>query len=291
MLVIVVFALGYDEVRSLHGDVAAAALRHGRAVLRLDQAMHMSWAEPMNRWLAAHHAVAQVLSADYFVMHLGMTALVLLLLWWRSEDYRRHRNVLVVASLIGLAVYWLYPVAPPRMLPGFDDTLRALLPAAYHFEAANANLYAALPSLHMAWSIWCGAALWSLSRASWMRAIAVGHPAMTAVTVLATGNHYTFDLVTGALLIALAYPLTDSAARVLSELRERRVAQQQPLRADVAAEIDLRLRLLGRTAHRHHAAEPERVVRHAVTGRQREDGPQAGPGGATAPDRLVSRDL
>ena len=259
-MLIVGFATGYDEIRSLHGDVAAAGLRHGHDVLQLDRAWHLSWAEPMNHWLSAHHTTAQVLSSYYFVMHLGMTALVLLLLWLRSDGYRRRRNVLVVASLVGLAIYWFYPVAPPRMLAGFDDTVRSLLPAAYDLESAKANLYAAVPSLHMAWAIWCGVALWAMSTARWVRAAAVAHPVFTAVTVLATGNHYVFDLLTGAALIVLAYPLTDGITRIWSELRERRVAQQQPLGPDVRAEVDLRLRLLGSSAHRDHATQTERVV-------------------------------
>jgi hypothetical protein len=288
---VVMFATGYDEVRSLHGDVAAAGLRHGREVLQLDRAWHISWAEPLNHWLAHHHVIAQALSSYYFVMHLGMTALVLLVLWLRSDAYRRQRNVLVVASLAGLAVYWAYPVAPPRMLAGFHDTVRDLLPAAYHLEAAKANLYAAVPSLHMAWAIWCGVALWALSTAWWVRTLAIAHPLLTAVTILATGNHYTFDLLTGALLMVLAYPLTDALGRVRSELRERRVTQQQSLGADVGAEVDLRLRLLGHTADRHHPAQPERVVRHPIAGREVQDRPQTGSGHPSAPDRLVSGDL
>src|SRR4051794_7553229 len=291
LLVIVGFAVGYDQVRALHGNVAATALAHARSVLHVDRTLHVSWAEPMNHWLAGHPGLAQLLSSYYFVMHLGMTALVLLLLWLRSDGYRRHRDVLVVASLVGLGVYWLYPVAPPRMLPGFDDTVRSVLPAAFHLEAASANLYAALPSLHMAWALWCGVALWTLSARWSVRVVAVTHPLMTGVTVLATGNHYTLDLATGALVMALAYPLTASAAMLGSELRERRVAKQQPLDADVGAEVDLRLRLLGHSSNRDHAAETERVMRHAVTGRQAEDRAQARAGGSTAADRLVGGDL
>jgi len=291
LFVVVGFAVGYDQVRALHGDVVATALAHGRSVLHVDRALHVSWAEPMNQWVVSHHGEAQLLSSYYFVMHLGMTALVLLLLWVRSDAYRRHRDVLVVASLVGLVVYWLYPVAPPRMLPGFDDTVRSVLPAAFHLEAASANLYAALPSLHMAWALWCGVALWMLSARWWVRIVAVAHPVMTAVTVLATGNHYTLDLLTGALVTAMAYPLAASAAMLGSELRERRVAKQQPLDADVGAEVDLRLRLLGHTSNGDHAAETERVVRHTVTRRQAEDRAQARSGGPTAADRLVSGDL
>ena len=291
VVLVVGFATGYDEVRSLHGDVAAAGLRHSRTVLHLDHAWHVAWAQPLNHWLSGHDTVARVLSSYYFVMHLGMTALVLLLLWLRSDGYRRHRNVLVVAGLVGLAVYWTYPVAPPRMLAGFDDTVRHLLPAAYDLESAKANLYAAVPSLHMAWAIWCGVALWTLSAARWVRIVAVAHPMLTAVTVLATGNHYVFDLVTGVVLMLVAYPLTDGLGRAWSELRQRRVAQQQPLRADVGAEVDLGFGLLSRPPHRHHASQPERVVRHAVTRRQVEDRPQPRSGNATAADGLVSGDL
>src|SRR4051794_29555816 len=244
LVLVVGFAVGYDQVRALHGNVVATALTHGRAVLHIDRALHVSWAEPMNRWLTGHHGLAQLLSSYYFVMHLGMTALVLLLLWLRSDGYRRHRDVLVVASLVGLGVYWLYPVAPPRMLPGFDDTVRSVLPAAFHLEAASANLYAALPSLHMAWALWCGVALWTLSARWSVRVVAVTHPLMTGVTVLATGNHYTLDLATGAAVMVLAYPLTASAASLTSELREWRVAEQQPLDADVGTEVDLRLGLV-----------------------------------------------
>jgi len=269
LFLVVGFAVGYDQVRALH----------------------VSWAEPMNHWLDTHHGVAQLLSSYYFVMHLGITALVLLLLWLSSDDYRRHRDVLVVASLVGLVVYWLFPVAPPRMLPGFDDTVRSVLPAAFHLEAASANLYAALPSLHMAWALWCGVALWTLSTRWWVRFVAVAHAAITAVTVLATGNHYTLDLLTGALVMALAYPLTASAVRLVSELRERRIPKQQPLDAHVGAEVDLRLRLLGHTSNGDHATETERVVRHAVTRRQAQDRAQTRAGSPTAADRLVSGDL
>src|SRR3954452_13267295 len=85
LLLVVGFAVGYDQVRALHGDVAATALAHGRSVLHVDRVMQVSWAEPLNRWLGHHPDIARLLSSYYFVMHLGMTALVLLLLWLHSD--------------------------------------------------------------------------------------------------------------------------------------------------------------------------------------------------------------
>jgi hypothetical protein len=143
----------------LHGNVRAAGLAHGVDVLRLDRAMHVDWATPLNVWLGHHDALGDVLAGYYFVMHLGMTSLTLVVLWLHGRRYRWHRDALLVMSLVGLVVYWLYPVAPPRLLPGFHDTVRQVLPSAYDLETARANLYAAVPSLHLAWALWVGAAL------------------------------------------------------------------------------------------------------------------------------------
>lgn len=288
------FAWGYDEVRELHGNIVAAGLHHGLAMLQLDQLLHLEWGSDLNQWLAPHHTLATSLSGYYVVMHLGMTSLVLLLMWWRCRTYRRHRNALLLLSLVGLVVYWLYPVAPPRLLPGFHDTVRQHIPAAYTVEAAKANLYAAMPSLHMAWAMWCGVALWALSGRWWVRAVAVVHPALTVLTVLATGNHYAIDLLAGAALVPVGYAVlwvAEWLRRTASELHQRRVAQQQPLAADLGTEVDLGLRGVRLATHRHHPAEAERVVGDAVAGRQRRDGPQPRPGNATATHRLVRGDL
>lgn len=287
MLLAVGFAWGYDEVRALHGNVRAAAVAHGFQVLRLDRAMHLDWATPLNTWLTHHDTLADVLSGYYVVMHLGMTSLTLLVLWVHGRRYRWHRDALLLMSLIALVIYWLYPVAPPRLLPGFDDTVRHVFPTAYQLEKARANVYGAVPSLHLAWAVWVGVALWSISRRVWVRVIAVAHPTMTTVTVLATGNHYVADLTSGIIVAAIAYPLlrlgVPAAERCLprrlvkvgaerrSHLDERRIAQQQSLAADVAPEVDLGLGALGLPAYGDDPAEPEGVMGDSIAGGELQD--------------------
>lgn len=288
VLVVAGFAWAYDEVRTLHGDVAAAGLRHGEEMLRLDRALHLFFAAPFNHWLSHHATVAAAFAGYYLVMHLGATSLVLLVLWVHGDRYRHHRDALLITSLLALAVYWVYPVAPPRLLPGFVDVVQAHFPVAYQLESSKGNLYAAMPSLHMAWALWSAVAVWSVSRRLSVRTAAVVHPAVTAATVLATANHYTVDLITGGAVTVLAY---GGLAVAQSQLDQRRVAKQQPLAADVAAEVDLRLGRLGEAAHRHHPAEPERVVRHPVAGRQRRNRPQPRPRDPAATDRAVGHDL
>jgi hypothetical protein len=212
VILVVGFAWGYDAIRSLHGDVVAAGIRHGHAVLRADRALHLDWSGSLNRWLSHHDALADVLAGYYVAMHLGLTALTLLLLWRNGQTYRHHRDALLLASVVGLAVYWAYPVAPPRLLGGsVHDTVAQVLPFAYTVETKRANLYAAIPSLHVAWALWVTVAAWAMTRRRWLRALAVAHPVLTTVTVLATGNHYALDVVSGVVLIAVSYPLLSAA--------------------------------------------------------------------------------
>ena len=273
VLLAVGFAWGYDEVRALHGDVRRAGIAHGLDVLHLDRVLHVDWATPFNAWLVHHRTFGDVLAGYYFVMHLGMTALTLVVLWVHGRSYRWHRDALVVMSILGLAVYWLYPVAPPRLLPGFHDTVKAVLPAAYRLETSRANLYAAVPSLHLAWAVWVGVALWSVSRRPWVRAAGVAHPVITTVTVLATGNHYVVDVASGVALAAMAYPLLSLGFRVADrlDLDQWRVAEQQTFAADVAPEVNLGFRAVRLPTDGHHASEAERVVRDAIAGSELRD--------------------
>lgn len=216
VLIIVGFAVAYDEVRALHGNVVAAAVRHGRDVLSVDKTLHLNWSEPMNHWLVHHEWVGNALSGYYVIMHLGMTALMLLILWVNGSRYRYQRNVLLLLSLIGLGVYWVYPTAPPRLIgEGFHDTVASTLPFAYTVETASANLYAAMPSLHMAWALWVTAAIWAITTRWWLRVLGVLHAIVTAATVLATGNHYTADLLAGGALTCVGYLTYELVTRLL----------------------------------------------------------------------------
>jgi hypothetical protein len=198
---VVLFAWGYDELRSLHGNVRVAALHHGRQVLHIDRWLGFGAIERLSRWVDHHDAVADVLSVYYVVMHLGGAALMLVILWCDGRYYRWYRDALIAINVVGFAIFWLYPTAPPRLLGlGYGDAVRHSLPFAYHAEAAAANLYAAVPSLHAAWALWVSVALWTISRRTWVRALAVAHTAITTLTVVATGNHFVFDVVTGFLL-------------------------------------------------------------------------------------------
>jgi hypothetical protein len=212
-LVVVWLCWLYDAITNVAPLRLQLAVSHGEGLLALD------------RWLAPHHALALALSDYYDNAHFIVTLGLLGWLWWRRADiYRPLRNTLVLVNVIGFAVFWLYPVAPPRMLAqdGFSDVVAAThAVGSWHTGplASAANQLAAMPSLHIAWAAWCTLALWRMSRRRWLRAVALLYPCLTAFAVLATGNHYLLDVVAGLATLAGALLIQAASARALRLVR------------------------------------------------------------------------
>jgi hypothetical protein len=207
-LVIVWLCWVYDAITNLAPLRLHLAVGNAQDVLNVEQWLHLDPELSLDRWLAGHHTLGLLLSDYYDNAHFVVTLGLLGWLWWRRADlYRPLRNSLVVVNLLGFAVFWLYPVAPPRMLKGFTDVVASTHAfGGWHTGAlaSHANQVAAMPSLHMAWAVWCTIALWQLSRRRWVRMLAVAYPCVTALAVIATGNHFVLDLVAGLAVMAMA---------------------------------------------------------------------------------------
>src|SRR6266705_1894329 len=77
---------------------------------------------------------------------------------------------------------------------------------------SQVNLYAAMPSLHVAWAAWCAAALVAATRGR-RRHLAWLYPAATTVVVLATANHFLADAAAGLAVTALGLLAARAATR------------------------------------------------------------------------------
>ena len=240
LLVIVWLVWLYDSITNLAPLREKLALAHGRDILSFEQSLHIAPELALNRWLVAHEALATILSYYYDNAHFIVTLGLLAWLWWKRTDiYRPLRNSLVAINLIGLVVFWLYPVAPPRLLlsNGFTDVVASSHTiGSWHTGslATDANQFAAMPSLHIAWAVWCTFVLWCLSPRAWVRVLAVLYPCVTAFAVLATGNHYLLDLIGGLGAFALAVALVRlvSVPHVTKLLLSRRTGRLGPASED-----------------------------------------------------------
>jgi len=209
-LVVIWLCWVYDAVSNLASLRLHAALAHALGVLRLERTLHLDPELTLNRWLTAHHTLGLAVSDYYDNAHFIVTLGLLGWLWYKRPDiYRPLRNALVAINVLGLLVFWLYPVAPPRMLlgAGFSDVVASTHAfGSWHTGAlaSAANQLAAMPSLHMAWAVWCALVLWRLSARTWVRALAIIYPCLTALAVLSTGNHFLADVLAGVATAAVA---------------------------------------------------------------------------------------
>jgi membrane-associated phospholipid phosphatase len=212
----------YDAINNLAPLRLSTALGNGRGILHVEQALRIDPELSLDRWLASHHTLATILANYYDNAHFVVTLGLLGYLWWaRADLYRPLRNSLVLVNVIGFVVFWRFPVAPPRMLDGFTDVVASTHAfGSWHTGplASQANQLAAMPSLHMAWAAWCGLALWRISARRWVRGPALLYPCLTALAVLATGNHFVFDIAGGLLALALAVWLVGSPDRLAGRL-------------------------------------------------------------------------
>ncbi len=198
----------YDAITNLAPLRLHAALGNAQDVLSLEQSLRIDPERALDRWLAGHQTLGLLVSDYYDNAHFVVTLGLLGFLWWRRADiYRPLRNSLVLVNVLAFVVFWRFPVAPPRMLPGFVDVVASTHAiGSWHSGAlaSQANQLAAMPSLHIAWAVWCTAVAWRISTRAWVRALAVLYPFMTAFAVLATGNHFVLDVLGGLATIAVS---------------------------------------------------------------------------------------
>ncbi|MEU6138997.1 bifunctional glycosyltransferase 87/phosphatase PAP2 family protein [Streptomyces sp. NPDC047081] len=218
LLLIRVTYAAYQKVRlaATGGSNEAGRTRaehHGHQILDLERFLHID----VEHWV--NHAVVKVdwlrgffdfyYESFHFVVPLSVMAV---LYWRRPVDYRWARSALGFATLLALVGFWLYPLAPPRLLPGLGiiDTVHGVQDFSkpdYGTLTALTNQYAAMPSLHFGWSLWCGVVIAIIAPKWWMKALGLLHPFFTVSAIVATGNHWVLDAVGGAVVVGAGFGL------------------------------------------------------------------------------------
>jgi len=180
-------------------------------VINLERTLGLYHEETIQKVFLSVRPLMKAFNVYYGSAHFLVTAGVLAWLFVRHPDrYPRWRWTLACTTLLGLVGFLSFPLMPPRLIsPSFDmgayvDTLHTI-GGLWNFEdgaiAKLSNQYAAMPSLHFAWSLWCCLGLWPHLRRSRSRALAVLHPTITLVAIVATANHYWLDALGGAVAL------------------------------------------------------------------------------------------
>jgi len=227
--VLLVLFTAYTLIRAAQGTDVGAAFSHARAIADFEGWLLHHLELPFNKWMASVAVVAVPACYFYAVFHYFATPAILYRSWRAGGwVYRRGYWTIVVATAIALVIYAQFPVAPPRLMPslGAIDVMREFADYGWWGQAASApraigdatNQYAAMPSLHFGWSLWCGIQMWSFAGIKW-RTAAIVYPTLQVLVVVGTANHFVLDVVGGAVCVLAALGLVYLARRVLRRRR------------------------------------------------------------------------
>jgi membrane-associated phospholipid phosphatase len=205
----------YDAVNNLAPIRSGSANDNAGDILHFEKLVHLDPEAAMNHWLATNHELAILIANYYDNAHFAVTLVLVIYLWIKRSDlYRPLRNNLVLINLIGMAVFWAFPTAPPRLLnPSVYPDIVANTHAfgSWHTGtlATAANQLAAMPSLHIAWACWSALVAWRVLRQRGWALLVWLYPGLTGGAVLATGNHWLMDVIAGVVTFVIATIVAD----------------------------------------------------------------------------------
>lgn len=213
VLYIAAFYGVYSFIRNTQGSATVSAERafaNARAVIDAERALGLYFEEGVQEAFLGWRWFIQFWNLFYGTFHFVVTIAALVLLFRRfPARYPRWRNTLAATTALALIGFATYPLMPPRLLPGsygFVDTLRDF-GGLWSFEsgpvAQVSNQYAAMPSLHFAWSAWSAFVLYPMLRRAWSRALILLYPAATTFAIVVTANHFWLDAAGGAVVLGV----------------------------------------------------------------------------------------
>jgi hypothetical protein len=178
-----------------------AAFRHTDAIVDVERTLHVLQEEHVQDAAAWTHCAGEFFAAYYMVGFAPVCVGALLWTAWRHRSaYTALRRRLTLALILATPFFLLYPAAPPRLAAGLGigDSVGLSGHDTGSFMGIRFNPYAAMPSLHVGWSLLVALSLLPLVSNRFVRTLVIAHPVLMVLTVTATGNHFFLDSVMGA---------------------------------------------------------------------------------------------
>ena len=217
----------YTRIRGRSRGTAFESLRNARRLIDWERTLNVYHEHTFQQLVLRSDQTVIALNYFYGTAHFLVTpGIAVFLAWLYPASYRVWRNMLAWTTGMALIGYYVFPLMPPRLVPGlgFTDTM-VTHPNAWKLTPIPiwnvGNPYAAMPSLHVAWSLWVCFALLAHVQRPVVRSIAAAYPVLTVIALVGTGNHFVLDAVGGALVFAVSYKLAPAATGALSRVAAR----------------------------------------------------------------------
>jgi hypothetical protein len=207
----------YSAARWISVGDLGVATRHAHWIVHVERAARVN-VEPAVQSSLTGTPLMWLLGHIYVLAQLVVVPAALIWLYRRDRaTYRRFRNTVLGTWLVAVPVYAAFPVAPPRLAHvGMVDTITNHTEIALNSSMTTAfyNPLAAVPSLHVGFAFAVGISLAAASRTRWWRLLWLTWGPLVTLTVVATGNHFIFDVIAGLCATAVGYRVGALAVRV-----------------------------------------------------------------------------
>ena len=211
---------GYQVVRGITDGGIDAAYANAGHVIALERSLG-SFFEPGFQQALIDHAPWSIDIANFLYLNTHFVVTTAFLVWlylYRNDHFYFVRNMFMAAMAIGLIGYLLFPTAPPRLFAGegFTDTIAAFTGVAQDSDTAKllVNQYAAVPSMHIAFSLMVAVPAGALARTALAGRAWSAYPLIVFFVIVATGNHYWFDAAAGAAVACMAALVATAMGRL-----------------------------------------------------------------------------
>lgn len=233
---LVMVDLAYETVRGMADGQRAVAFANGQQIIDAERATGTFFEPGLQSFFLSAQWIVDFANQVY--MNSQFAVVVAFFFWlyfFRNDAFYFVRNMFVVAMGLALVGYVLYPTAPPRFFAqyGFVDTINDFSSVNHDSGLAKAfiNPYAAVPSMHCAFSAMIGLSGARLVRSHAIKAFWLAWPLLVAWVVVVTGNHYWVD-------IALGWGVAATSALVASRLLARARPEAWAWRSRAAQEAE-----------------------------------------------------
>jgi len=245
----VLYGLVYDSMR-WYEDYIRSPVIHLREPYDFDLRFFGIHGLTPNEWLQQH--TSRVLDlfcglayTPFFFIGESIILSIYLAFSGRLRVGERFTWAFVIANFIGFSCYYIYPAAPPWYVAdhGFvvDMTVHASpagairfdqligIPLMQGFYGKSADVFGAIPSLHIVYPFLAMMYGWRLRR---FRPVAVGYFVLVCFSAVYLNHHYLIDIFVG---LAIALPVMAGARLLFGALYPEDIAQrasmvEQPVR-------------------------------------------------------------
>ncbi|MFD7665943.1 phosphatase PAP2 family protein [Streptomyces sp. NPDC059788] len=230
ILLIAVSYWVYSLIRNAVPEQKAQALKNADWIWQAEHTLGIAVEKTVNH--AVDSVTWLIVSMNYYYATLHFILTIGVLVWlyrWHPGRYAAARLALFATTGVALVGYYFYPLAPPRLMNGggFIDTVivhHTWGSMASGNLASMSNQYAAMPSMHIGWSLWCGVMIALIAKPVWAKVLGLLYPATTLMVIVSTANHFWLDAVGGILCLAFGIGLAFAWYAALPHRLPRRVA-------------------------------------------------------------------